>query len=163
MVWHIGYGGSRCAGSGDSLVSGIVRNILAYIPDASVTVKGVQRNATTSEVQGGALATVGVTPAGLGVIVLGMGQTYQDVSASRASGVTYTNSTGRAILVSFWNTSTSAGTLSVAAYVAGVLVLNNITTPGAAGATNPVYFLVPAGATYSITFNSTVTKWFELR
>lgn len=147
-------------------MSRLFMNILSYLPDASGTVKGIQRNGTVSEAQAGALSTVGVTPAGLNATVLGMGQAYQDVTASRASGVTYTNSTGRTIWVSAWGTTTSTVIIRVQAYVAGVGVEDNQWYSNGGGSTisGSARFAVPPGATYSITFsNVTLVKWFELR
>jgi hypothetical protein len=83
-------------------------------------------------------STAAVTQAMLETLVvpLGVGQTWQSVT--RASGVTYTNTTGRPILVSFYTGTATPGN----AFVNGV----GITT--SASASN-FTFVVPAGATYS--------------
>ncbi|MEW9901652.1 phage tail protein [Pseudomonas putida] len=81
---------------------------------------------------------------------LGDGQSWQNVTASRVSGTIYTNTTGRSIQV---QVAIQSGSISA--------------TCG--GATLSTYgfhiaFVVPAGATYSVTFTaSSNTVWSELR
>ena len=95
---------------------------------------------------------------------LGVGQTYQNLTASRVFGTTYTNTTGKAITIivsatagagtyTFMSASINGGTAfpfsagdspSGATYIAGTLV-------------------VPAGATYNITCGITLNVWWELR
>lgn len=82
--------------------------------------------------------------------VLGVGQTWQDVTASRVSGTTYTNTTGQPIMV---HVGFSNG--NVTAVVGGVTIA---TTSYAAA------FVVPSGTTYTVTLASTTNvKWAELR
>lgn len=82
-------------------------------------------------------------------ISLGIDQTYIDVKASRVSGVTYTNNTGRPIFVTVGITSGS-----ISAVCNGVPVQ----TVGFAAT-----FIVPAGFTYSVTATSSITSWAEMR
>lgn len=82
---------------------------------------------------------------------LGSGQAYQDLTASRASTVVYTNTTGRSIFVIVQG-STSALTV----FVGGAIVVKNEDGNDAAS------FIVPAGATYSVTV-TTLLNWTELR
>nr|WP_029978238.1 phage tail protein [Pseudomonas sp. PH1b] len=81
---------------------------------------------------------------------LGDGQTWQNVTASRVSGTVYTNTTGRPIQV---QVSINSGAVSA--------------TCGGVTVTNIAYyttFVVPAGATYSVTLNNAVSPlWSELR
>lgn len=97
----------------------------------------------------------------------GIGQTWQDVKASRNAGTTYTNSTNRPISVYVKCRSTSSGTvnLEASATVGGVEV-----SSGSAYSANTSYFIalsfiVPPGATYSVTLvaNVALDKWSELR
>lgn len=88
------------------------------------------------------------------VIPLGVGQTWQNVSGSRVSGTTYTNSTGRPILVSVGATIWLAS-----AIVDGV----SVAVTGTSNVVN-VSFVVPAGSTYSATIGSgSINVWAELR
>lgn len=91
---------------------------------------------------------------------IGAGQTWQDVTGSRALTTTYTNSTGRPIEVSV--TVTIATSQSVTATVAGVAILTD-TASAAEG--RSFQFIVPNGATYQVTATggSTLSKWAELR
>jgi len=94
---------------------------------------------------------------------IGVNQTWTDVNASRAIGTTYTNSTGKPIIVALSYTNSTATTIQgltingVAVYAAGVAVASQ----GSGFA-----LVVPNGATYvTITNGGTMTKvtWTELR
>ena len=93
---------------------------------------------------------------------VGEGQTWQNVSGSRALGTTYTNTTGRAIQVaaSVYYSGTDA-----AAVVSGVQILRSYTV-SCCGVPQlsvfPLTFIVPPGATYSVT-GSSLVLWTELR
>lgn len=80
------------------------------------------------------------------------GQTWQNLTSSRASGTTYTNNTGRSIMVAVTpNTTGSTSTV----YVNGVAVFNA-----------PFFnasFIVPNGQTYSATLAGGLYLWAELR
>jgi hypothetical protein len=89
---------------------------------------------------------------------LGYGQTWQDVTASRALSTTYYNTTGKPIFVSL--SVTSAGNQLV-------LTINGIgaiaTTP-AVGQKASIHGIVPAGASYSAASTSaSALSWTELR
>ena len=94
---------------------------------------------------------------------LGVNQTWQNMTGSRALGTTYTNSTGKPIQVVISGTGLSVGciyTFSVAGTVIG--------TTGGTGTVNEyatASFIVPAGATYAATNSSgtTLSTWYELR
>lgn len=82
--------------------------------------------------------------------LLGVGQTWQDVTVSRAINVTYTNSTGKMIIVKI---EIGAG---VRGYIDDIVVF---TTPAIANST--IYLFVPNGSTYKT--NGTPVNWLELR
>lgn len=99
---------------------------------------------------------------------LGVGQTWQDMTASRSSGVTYTNTTGRPITVSLGVNCSASGVAYTYVYINGLNM--NYVGQGSGASPNTLYssiatFIVPAGNTYSIatTGNLTVAKWMELR
>ena len=92
---------------------------------------------------------------------IGVGQTWQDVTASRASGVTYTNTTGKPIFLLVFSTN---GNFS------GVLNINGISVnygfkSDAYYAMQSVQIIVPNNSTYSVTFTDAgiAHKWLELR
>lgn len=89
---------------------------------------------------------------------VGDGQAWQDVTASRASGVTYTNSSGRPKLVSVF---AANGLATRGISVSGVLVSQF--TPIASGSiSTTISAVVPNGATYSVTAGTSVNTWMEL-
>lgn len=84
---------------------------------------------------------------------LGHGQTWQDVIASRASGITYYNTTGRPIMVSVVETSDGTRSLTVG----GVLV----SRVGGTSADATLCAVVPPGASY--VYSGGIAAWAELR
>jgi hypothetical protein len=88
--------------------------------------------------------------------VLGNGQTWQSVIASRAKNTTYTNSTGRSIFVVISGQASAAVPITVGGYTIGTTnTANTICTFG---------FVVPAGGNYSWSSASgTIGYWTELR
>lgn len=92
----------------------------------------------------------------------GYGQTWQNVAGSRALGTTYTNTTGRPILVST--------AVLAASGITTTAVVNGVSMQGSTSP-NPsqnsfITFIVPPGGTYSITGAGTtpsITTWTELR
>jgi hypothetical protein len=109
---------------------------------------------------GGVKQGTGVTIAGDGSLsvtnagVFGIGQTWQDVTGSRAMGAVYTNSTGRPIMVMInINGARVTGTMTIGTVTVNI---SNIDF------TQPYTFVVPAGANYSFNLG-TATFWIELR
>lgn len=85
---------------------------------------------------------------------IGVGQTWQDMSASRTSGVTYTNSTSKPIMVNIGENTNSGATL----LVDGVQVAQSSIVGGDA----TMSAIVPVGSTYVATYGGLVF-WAELR
>jgi len=96
-------------------------------------------------------------PVGLG---LGYGQTWQDVTGSRTSGVSYTNATGKPIMVTVTLTA-SGGGVSVTFIVGGVTIpFFGFAAAGGSGYAGGTV-IIPVGATYSC--SGTINSWLELR
>lgn len=99
-------------------------------------------------------------------IALGYGQTWQNVLSSRSAGVTYTNTTGKPIMVSIYANVNAANTWYWTFDVSGVRVLQGY---GGGGASAyylfPCVSVVPAGATYVFTVVGAggISGWSELR
>jgi hypothetical protein len=141
---------------------GTVKQIVdpSKAPLASPTLTGIPKAPTaptgTNTTQ---LATTAFTvDAGIGGT-----QTWQDVTASRVVGTTYTNSTGRPIEVAVTYTNDTANKVTgltingVAVYASGV---------GTANAASGFSLVVPVGATYKTANNGgtlTLVSWVELR
>ncbi len=98
--------------------------------------------------------------------VIGVGQTWQDVTASRVDGTTYTNSTGKPIQVGVYGANAgSAGGFGLTLTI-GTTLHTQIPaqTTGPGNMTAYVNAIVPNGATYSISLiGATLLKWNELR
>lgn len=90
---------------------------------------------------------------------LGHGQTWQNVLGGRVQGTTYYNTTGRPISIAFSGYSSAAigavtvGGVSLFSGLGRNTYFNNL----------PITFVVPPGASYSISGHDNVTTWAELR
>lgn len=107
-------------------------------------------NATNASYASSAGSAVTVTTG------LGINQTWQTVTTSRASGVTYYNTTGRPIMVSLLLYGDSVANF----YVNGLLV-GNARSSGSYLNGNGNTFIVPVGASYMATMAA--FAWTELR
>lgn len=91
----------------------------------------------------------------------GWGQTWQNVIASRAKGVTYTNNTGKPIIFSVSSVADPSSELYLVVDGVDVIVDRNSDT-GSSGSS--ACAVVPNGSTYSIKMpNSEIGIWTELR
>jgi hypothetical protein len=103
------------------------------------------------------LASSGVK-LGLGIT----GETWHDVTGSRSSGTPYTNTNAYPIAVSASGSAANGGP-SITIVVNGVTVSQFNWQFNGAGARSGGFTIVPAGATYSLTFNSSgIAFWTEL-
>jgi hypothetical protein len=94
--------------------------------------------------------------------VIGVNQTWQAVTGSRAAGTTYTNSTGKPIAVSI-NATPTAGSSTATLTVGGVAVATTQQT-SSVGYAPTIFSIVPNGATYVLTLtNFSLSTWNELR
>jgi len=84
---------------------------------------------------------------------LGYGQTWQNMTASRAYGVTYTNSTAKPIMISVSSASQTNTWIGN--------VLNGLALPNQL--TSTITYIIPSGYTYLLSGNSALTAWLELR
>lgn len=92
---------------------------------------------------------------------LGIGQTWQDVKASRSIGTTYTNTTGKPIVVSVSFQSTAS--INSAIFFMGAQVFGQ-SAGGFVGAIFNLCAIVPPGGTYRMTVDfANVLYWVELR
>lgn len=119
--------------------------------------RGLVELATNAETQAGTATDRAVTPANLNSTVLGLGQTWQDVTASRAAATNYTNTTGKPITICVSFNYVGNGTSSIT--VGGVLV--NRFTFGLGGTGATMSAIIPAGSVYSAQGN--IGIWVELR
>lgn len=88
---------------------------------------------------------------------IGVGQTWQDVTDSRVSGTTYTNSTGKPIYIMVGSSAVAGNTGTIT--VGGVVVLSIVE----GGDSNQSFgCIVPNGVVYVVSMAS-IGKWVELR
>lgn len=94
----------------------------------------------------------------------GVNQTWQDVTGSRSSGVTYTNNTGRTITAAVTILSSGAPPFDVINITVGGVALYDGDT-GVGDQRSLLTFVIPPGQTYSVSVTSTspITRWVELR
>lgn len=152
-------GGAGAADSASTVYSTTARSNVAYR-----VVGFIQSTQATA----GTWATAPSTIQGYGgqalsaMSSIGYGQTWQSFTtgSQRVSGTTYTNTTGKPIMVSV--VSTGGGGLQTDLTISSLLVSR--TTIGGAGVNYAsATGIVPPGATYSGTFNGSSSTWFELR
>lgn len=93
---------------------------------------------------------------------VGVGQTWQNVTGSRTSGTTYTNSTGKPIQVAITiGVPTGAGNVLTVS-VGGVSICD-LQSGAAISLRSSFSFIVPNGATYVCTSSFGIAVWSELR
>lgn len=94
---------------------------------------------------------------------LGVGQSWQDVSGSRAKGTIYTNTSGKAILVSVSSTAHGSNT-QCNIDIDGVEIERSQSGGGSSNVSS-VQALVPDGSTYEVNGNGnfSVGTWMELK
>ena len=96
--------------------------------------------------------------------LLGYGQTWQNVTGSRASGITYTNNTGKPIQV--WLALNDTYGTGFSLIIGGVTIFSlNYDIPPSGF--YPISFIVPIGDTYKVTWaggtGTQLVSWAELR
>jgi hypothetical protein len=145
----------------------------------STTAYAVQCGGTTSTGALQSIASVGtsgqvLTSNGAGALPtfqnaggIGVGQTWTDVTGSRSSGTTYTNSTGKPIMVNITaRHSAYVGTLYTAYLtVGGVQVCEQYGSNDGSGEYHYLTMsaIVPNGTTYVFSGSGGFGAWYELR
>lgn len=134
------------------------------VEDANTTTKGAARFATATEVANKTNVSAMVTPSNAATIAqstdLGVGQSWQNMTASRVSGQTYTNNTGKPIQVVISVFSTNNPESNVL-NVGGVTLFDG--DLGVGGMVSIQSFVVPSGVSYSFTTTTQIRSWAELR
>lgn len=119
--------------------------------------------ASSVETQAGTLTNKAVTPKGFSDASLGYGQTWQNLTGSRAASTTYTNTTGKPIMVNVFYAQFSDSVWDIQLTIQGVVVARDAGGRSGAGTNGGgnCSGIVPPGGTYSYTGN--ITQWNELR
>lgn len=94
--------------------------------------------------------------------LFGVSQTWQNVISSRVAGVTYTNTTGKPIMVSICNSANPYQVFSL--LVNGAQVAYSNSGGGSYSQAGLITAVVPQGSTYSASVPvGTISNWVELR
>ena len=138
------------------------------VNDASTTVKGVVRAATATEITNKSNVNAYVTPQNVALIAqstdLGVGQSWQNVTASRVIGSIYSNNTGKPIMVSISCADTNGLSPNVSITVGGVTILSNRYDSGSNFGSFSHSFIVPNSSSYVINCDVLISfTWAELR
>lgn len=131
---------------------------VAQLPESTLSGKGVVQLDNTLTSTSTSKALTAEQGKVLGARDFGVEQTWQNVTASRVLGTTYTNTTGRPISV-FYQINVISVTITIT--VGGVIIL----TGGQSDKFITPFFVVPNNTTYSIavTGTSSQSAWMELR
>ena len=133
----------------------------AQLPDATTSVKGavILNNTLTST------STTQALTAAQGKVLgdrdFGVGQSWQDLTASRAKGVTYTNTTGKLIQVSVV-VSDSASYDGLYFFVNNTAVVGMPDIAGAVYGFQQLTITVPPMQTYRLQTANLLQSWMEL-
>jgi hypothetical protein len=151
-------GGAGAADSASTIYSTTARSnvayrIVGYIESTQATAGTWVTTPSTIQGQGGQALNA--------MSSIGYGQTWQNVTGSRAAATTYYNTTGKPInvVVSFTSNATASA----------VITTNGVSVTGSGVATGfvvSVGAIIPAGGAYSATTNGgspTIVVWAELR
>ena len=94
----------------------------------------------------------------------GVGQTWQDMTSSRVSGTTYTNSSTRPIMLSIAVRDNGSGVPYVTLYVNSSIAIRLDDLAGGSAGHVQIVTVVPSGQTYKLdTAGNLITFWGELR
>jgi len=108
------------------------------------------------------LATTAFVKAKSELDSIGVDQSWTNVFASRSAGVTYTNSTGKPIMVSAGSETSNDSFISFT--IDGVLVARNRSSTSAGSSSSRIIIIVPNGSTYLVSMvTGTISTWQELR
>lgn len=128
---------------------------------ATTTNVGISRFANSSEIANRSNSNVAINPSNAANIAqstdLGVGQTWQ--KPSRSLGDTYTNDTGKPIMIAV---TSSGGSSGFSLYIDNMLIVTNYSTYNSGGPSHGITAIIPNGSTYRATGGSLV-NWAELR
>jgi len=137
------------------------------VVNTSGTQTGLLGDQSTATWQAGTGTTQSlVSPANVKAAVLalaplngvGVGQTWTNVLASRTTGVVYTNTTGKPIMVNVFADGVGDTNVTIYPAAGGSLVIDRISNEGASTS-----FIVPHGDGYMLSASINPLAWSELR
>lgn len=140
---------------------------IAFVGPTSQPFENAIAEITNAITGGGLTPTAGSTSQLLSAIqaLSGAGATAQDLTASRAFGTVYTNSTLRTISVMVTTPNNSTAAWGISGFVDSLHCATSFVA-ASAGAATGVTLVVPPGSTYEVTQSTgtpTLDKWVEVR
>lgn len=134
---------------------------------SKLTANGVDVLSTdaTGEVSAKINGTLQPIQTAIAAATLGINQSWQNMTASRAFGSTYPNATGKPIQLIVQYTS-SSGTASLTVSIDGGTAFPIAVSAPTAGASNVGSVVVPTGKSYQLNVSAgspTLNSWMELR
>ena len=139
------------------------------IPDATTTLVGTDttQTLTNKTINASQLVNGSVTVDKLATAAssIGVSQTWTNVTSSRSEGTTYTNSTGKPIMLSITAITTTGvdGYANISITINGSVVAYNSGTSRGTNQRAGCTIIVPAGATYRADWSQSLVSWWELR
>lgn len=136
-----------------------IENNVVKVRDASTVQKGVVQFASAAEVANKSNVSKAINPANAATIAqstdLGVGQTWQNVTGSRATNTTYTNNTSKPIQI-FICADVNVGTFVIGGVSLQIRDLDSYTF---------INLVIPSGSTYRLntTVPNAIVSWAELR
>lgn len=96
---------------------------------------------------------------------IGVGQTWTDMTSSRAFSTTYYNTTGKPIslAISGYDYATGENTFTISVNGGTAFVYSASQKTGGGGYRGAGTIIVPAGASYLVTYPESLNTWYELR
>ena len=132
-----------------------------YLPAATIEKQGAVKLNNTLLSDSATDAATAAMAKKLNDQAFGVGQTWQDVTASRASATTYTNPTEKAISVSISAYGNTTGVNGTTVTVGSTIVIKNTSM---LGASFNLFFIVPPKATYFVDLSiNSLIHWAECR
>jgi predicted Abi (CAAX) family protease len=152
------------------VATAIAAALASYAPLASPALTGNPTAPTQAATDNSTkLANTAQVQLAIAALASGVGQTWQNLTGSRVSGTTYTNTGAKPITVLMVFPDTVSSSPYVTVVVGGVTLINNVEYDNGSGVgALTASFIVPPGATYVVTFGSwtysgATLQWNELR
>lgn len=145
-----------------TLIGSVSYDDMLNLQSATETQEGTAEIATQAEVSTGTDDSRIITPLKFNAASLGWGQSWQDVTGSRAVSTSYANNTGRPIQVTVGVTLSNTTTFTN--LVVGGVNASRVQGSGGGSYTFDLSAIVPNGISYSVSGGSpTLSTWRELR
>jgi hypothetical protein len=135
---------------GGKVVDDTTRNVTSQVSNATETVAGKAKIATTAIAQAGVNDTDFITALKLRGVLFGVGQTYTDITSSIVFGSVYTNTSNKPELISVQNKPQSSSQGSNMTIEVDNVVVSAMSGNSGYFVTSTICAVIPVGASYKI-------------